>query len=158
MDSSFFTPYFIWFFIGFVFVVLELAVPGFILFFFGIGAWLTAFLLVFVDFSVQWQLAIFIVSSLVSLLGLRRFALNIFQGFSQQKDASAVFEDSGQLVEVVEDILLDKPGQIKYRGSFWKAVSSVALKKGEMAILSEKADKSGIAYVVLPVKKKEEEE
>ena len=28
------TPYFVWFLIGFAFVVLELAVPGFILFFF----------------------------------------------------------------------------------------------------------------------------
>ncbi len=157
MDLSFFTSYFIWFLIGFIFIVLELVAPGFILFFFGIGAWLTAFLLVFVDFSVQWQLVIFIISSLAALVGLRRFALNIFQGFFQQKDACAIFEEAGQLVEVVEDILPDKPGQVKYRGSFWKAVSSIALKKGEMAILSEKADESGIAYVVLPVKKKEEE-
>ncbi len=156
MGAFEFTPYLIWFLIGFVFVVLELAVPGFILFFFGIGAWLTAILLVFVDFSVQWQLTIFIVTSLAALLGLRRYALKIFQGFSEQKEASAIFEEAGQLVEVTEDILPDKPGQIKYRGSFWKAVSSAVLRKGEMAILSKKADESGISYVVLPVEKKEE--
>ncbi len=146
------TPYFVWFLIGFAFVVLELAVPGFILFFFGLGAWLVAILLVFLDLSLQWQVGLFIVCSLLCLAGLRRVALKTFQGQSGKKEDSGFCpEEKGQLVEVVEDISPDKPGQIKYRGSFWKAVSTSALRKGEMAVLEKKADESGIVYIVTPL-------
>ncbi len=153
MIPSFMTPYLIWFLVGFAFIVLELAVPGFILFFFGIGAWLVAILLVFLDCSLQWQIGLFIVSSLLCLIGLRRFALKTFQGRSEKKEDSGFYPiEKGQVVEVVQDILPDKPGQIKYRGSFWKAVSSFTLQKGQMAVLEEKADESGIVYIVTPLK------
>ncbi len=156
MLPSFVTPYLVWFLLGFAFIVLELAVPGFILFFFGIGAWLVAIALVFLDFSLQWQLGLFIVCSLVALATLRRVALKTFHGQSGKKEDSGFCpEEKGHVVEVVEDILPDKPGQIKYRGSFWQAVSTSVLRKGEMAVLEKKAGESGIMYIVIPFRQGE---
>ena len=39
----------IWFIVGFALFVLEFAVPGLVLFFFGLGAWITGIVLLLTD-------------------------------------------------------------------------------------------------------------
>src|SRR5688572_4914286 len=62
----------IWFAIGFVFFLLEFALPGFIVFFFAVGAWITGIVLVFSDISINSQLLIFLVSSILTILLFRK--------------------------------------------------------------------------------------
>src|SRR5688572_13114066 len=55
----------IWFIVGFIFFLLEFVVPGLILFFFAVGAWLVAILSLFIDLSINSQLLIFLATSIV---------------------------------------------------------------------------------------------
>ena len=63
----------VWVCIGFILFALEFAVPGFILFFFGIGAWVVAVICFFIDISINTQIIIFIGSSLITVLLFRNW-------------------------------------------------------------------------------------
>ena len=77
--------YLIWFLIGVGFLVSEMLSPAFILFFFGIGAWLTSLVTAFFpDLSFNQQIIIFSISSLLLLLLLRNYMKNIFYGSQNQ--------------------------------------------------------------------------
>jgi membrane protein implicated in regulation of membrane protease activity len=76
--QEFFTPAVIWFLIGLFFLLLELVIPGLIVFFFGIGAWLTSLFLVLFDPGLNVQLTIFVVTSVLGLFLLRKFLKNKF--------------------------------------------------------------------------------
>ena len=67
----------IWIIIGFVFFLLEFVFPGLILFFFALGAWIVAILGLFVDMSINEQLIIFLISSIVTILLLRKWLSKI---------------------------------------------------------------------------------
>ena len=71
--SEWLKPELIWFIAGLVMLLLEFAMPGLIIFFFGAGAILVAVICLFFDISVNAQLGIFLVSSLLLLRGLRRY-------------------------------------------------------------------------------------
>ncbi len=71
-------PELIWFLVGLVMLLFEFALPGLIIFFFGVGAWIVAGLCFFLPLSPTWQLAIFLVTSVVCLLVLRKFLKRIF--------------------------------------------------------------------------------
>ncbi len=73
-------PGLMWLTIGVTFFVLEMAVPGFALFFFGLAAWLTALGCYFFSWSINTQLAVFLVLSLVCLFGLRGIVKKVFIG------------------------------------------------------------------------------
>ena len=61
------SPILAWFLVGIAFFVFELAVPGFIIFFFGIGAWCTALAVYLSDVPLSGQLVVFLVTSLITL-------------------------------------------------------------------------------------------
>ena len=63
----------IWFIIGFILFILEFVVPGLILFFFGLGAWVVALVSLFYDLSLNEQLIIFVITSVLSILLLRKW-------------------------------------------------------------------------------------
>ena len=70
MDTlrDFLRPEIIWFLVGLVLLVMEFALPGLIIGFFGIGAWIVAAVCLITEIGLNAQLAIFIVSSVLSLL------------------------------------------------------------------------------------------
>jgi membrane protein implicated in regulation of membrane protease activity len=74
MDASngWLAPQVIWFARGFILLVIESAAPGIIIIFFGVGAWIVALVCLFFDISLNVQLLIFIVSSVVLLVTLRK--------------------------------------------------------------------------------------
>jgi hypothetical protein len=77
-----FTPPVIWLLIGLAFLLLEIAIPGLIIFFFGLGAWIVALLFVFFDPGLTVQLLVFAVSSVFLLLLLFNYeAGHIFPAF-----------------------------------------------------------------------------
>ena len=133
MLDSLSEPYMIWLYVGLAFAGLELAVPGLILIFFGLGAWVTALLIFMHPFSLAWQLGLFSAVSVISLLVLRRYVRDVFQGKSDREGGDALEdEDLGKRATVVKDTGPERPGQIKHRGSFWPAVSEKNIPAGSM--------------------------
>lgn len=70
--SIFSRPELLWFIIGLALFLLELIVPGFIIFFFGFGAWVTALVCMIKTPDINLQIIIFAMSSVLSIAVLRR--------------------------------------------------------------------------------------
>ena len=60
-------PELIWFFIGLLLLFVELVVPGLVIAFFAFGAWVVAAVYLFTPLSLNQQLALFIMASVLSL-------------------------------------------------------------------------------------------
>ena len=82
---EFLKPEVIWFVVGVVLLIMEFAVPGLIIFFFGVGAWIVALVCFLTDISLNAQLLIFISSSVLCLLCLRKWLKSIFIGHVKAK-------------------------------------------------------------------------
>ena len=145
--------YLIWFLIGVGFLVLEMLSPAFILFFFGIGAWLTSLVTAFFpDLSFNQQIIIFSISSLLLLLLLRNYMKNIFYGSQNQgndqynhqnvNDASAI---------ITKAIPKEGFGEIKFKGTFYKAKSedpNIEITIGENVTVVKKGNDTGSFYII----------
>ncbi len=92
MNTSIFSrPEIIWFIIGLVLFLLELVIPGFVIFFFGVGAWITALLCLIANPGINLQVIVFAVTSVLSLLALRKMIQKKF--FYSNSDLSEEVED-----------------------------------------------------------------
>lgn len=126
------TPSLLWFLAGIVLFLLELSVPGFVLFFFAAGAWLTSAVTLMLDLTLNSQILIFIISSVLSLLVLRRFVKKAFAGSKDAAGEDNVFAEAGMKVEVVSDIKPPAEGKVKYSGTNWRAAADVEISAGEI--------------------------
>jgi len=73
MSTSIFSrPELVWFIIGLVLFLLELVLPGFVIFFFGVGAWVTALLCLIANPGINLQAIVFGATSILSLVLLRK--------------------------------------------------------------------------------------
>jgi membrane protein implicated in regulation of membrane protease activity len=131
-------PALYWLIIGVMLFFLELAVPGFILFFFALGALVTALVAWLSPISLVWQLGLFIAASLVSLLSLR----NIIQKklIAPASDAGDEDEDvllavSGENGVVSMTIAPPAEGRIKYAGTSWRAMADEKIEEGEIVTI-----------------------
>ena len=124
------SPVLAWFLIGIFFYVVELALPGFIVFFFGIGAWCTALAVYMMDISTTVQLGVFLVTSLATLFLLRKYLQTVFIGSTQEDNASVRTGSVADTGVVTEDIIPPGKGRVKYGGSFWKAVAEEPISIG----------------------------
>ncbi len=124
------SPVLAWFLVGILFYVVELALPGFVVFFFGVGAWCTALAVYLADISTSAQLGVFLVTSLVTLFLLRKYLQTVFIGSAQQDDASVRAEPVADTGVVTEDIMPPGKGRVKYGGSFWKASAEEPIAAG----------------------------
>ena len=131
-------PALYWLVIGVMLFFLEMAVPGFILFFFGVGALVTALAAWLTPISIAWQLALFIASSLILVLGLRKLIQNTF--FSPAKRDGAVDVDvmhavAGDKGVVSMSIVPPAEGRIKYSGTSWRASADEPIEAGEIVAI-----------------------
>ena len=113
----------IWAIIGLLLVLSEFAVPQFVVFFFGLGAILNAFLVLIVPglaSRIPLQILVWAFTSGVSLAFLRRYAARWFRGdeIREMED-----RDAGRTASVLEEIRPDKPGRVTYHGTSWRAIS-----------------------------------
>lgn len=74
-------PILIWFLVGLFMFLLESMMPGLIIFFFGVGAWIVVGVSLMVKISLNAQLGIFILASVISLVCFRRLLTKAFRGF-----------------------------------------------------------------------------
>lgn len=117
-------PWFVWSLIGVGCIGLEMLLPGFVIFFFGLGGLATALLCLipFVSGLLYMQVIIFIVFSTVSLVVLRRRFSRIFGGTIFDSHKGNPDEDGvGKIAEVIEDVGVSKSGRIRFQGTSWKA-------------------------------------
>jgi len=125
-------PAVIWFLIGLVLILLEFALPGLIIIFFGIGAWATALLAALFGIGLNTQIAVFIVTSFVALIFLRKHLQNRF--FKSQSMEEDTLEDEfiGQKAKVIAEIKKGKEGKVDFKGTNWSAVSDFNCREGQI--------------------------
>lgn len=119
-----------WFLLGLVLMLSELVLPGFVIMFFGIGAWITA-LCIFFGVADQFnvQLVIFLASSVLSLVFFRKHGKRYFTGKVSAK-LDDIDDVKGARAVVVEDISLQRPGKVEFHGTNWNATAEQEIAKG----------------------------
>jgi membrane protein implicated in regulation of membrane protease activity len=139
MSTSIFSkPELVWFIIGLVLFLLELVLPGFVIFFFGVGAWITAFLCLVANPGINLQVIVFAVTSVFSLLLLRKMIQNRF--FFSKEELSKEVEDefSGKEAVALSDFGPGKNGKVEFKGTTWNAESESVITEGQRVIIKEK--------------------
>lgn len=135
-----FSPVLLWFLAGIVFFVLELALPGLVVFFFGLGAWCAALVVYLLPMPLAHQLLVFLGASLLALLLLRSTLKKIFSGRKLEVDAMAGALPPDAAGEVIEAIEPPAAGLIKYGGSFWQATADQPFAKGTIVRVLQKTN------------------
>lgn len=139
MSTSILTrPELVWFIIGLVLFLLELVLPGFVIFFFGVGAWITALLCLIAEPGINLQAIVFATTSVLSLVLLRRMIQRRF--FYSKEELSKEVEDefTGREAVAIEDIIPGKNGKVEFKGTSWKAESESEISKGQTVIIKNK--------------------
>ena len=151
--KTIFNPTLLWFFLGLILAFLEFAVPGVILIFFAVGAWIVAVTtyLGLTD-SLESQLLLFAIASILLLVLLRKWIKGKFYGHvSDVQDLDKDLDEfTGKSVVVLKDVIPGKmEGVVEFKGATWSAVSEDHIKNGEVGIITD------IDGITLKIRKKE---
>ena len=134
-----FNPPLIWFLVGLGLVLLEFTIPGAILVFFGVGAWIAALTTwIGLTDSLAWQMIVFSVASVALLLMLRRRLKGQFLGHTgSTQDLDHDLEDFvGHEVSVTESIRPGQDGRIEFKGAGWEACSDQSFEPGDRVVIT----------------------
>lgn len=138
-------PAVVWFIIGFILFLFEFALPGLILFFFAIGAWVVAIVCALAGISIDFQLIIFVLVSVVSVLIFRNSLKKIF--FSQKKTNTFIEDEFiGKSAKSETAISPEHGGKVSFRGTSWQAISEDTIEPNENVTIT------GTKSIVLIVK------
>jgi len=127
-------PAVIWFLIGLGLLLLELVLPGLVILFFGIGAWVTALITSFTGMNLNWQILIFLVASLLGLVLLRKFLKNRFFNKTNKEIDDQLEEFIGRKAKAIDDFK-DGTGKVDFKGTHWTAISDNPVAKGDWVII-----------------------
>ncbi len=131
-------PELFWFFLGLLLLLLELIIPGFVIFFFGIGAWMTSLLCLLFNPGFELQILIFLITSVISLIAFRRLIQKkILYGKSDNSD---LVEDefTGREARALTDIKPGKKGKVEFKGTVWSAESDSEIFEGDIVMIERK--------------------
>jgi membrane protein implicated in regulation of membrane protease activity len=131
-------PELFWFLMGLVLFLLELVIPGFFIFFFGLGAWITALVCLIGNPGTNLQIVIFAITSILSLIALRRIIQKKF--FYSKGHLSEDVEDefTGKEALATTDFGGMKNGKVEFKGTRWNAESTSEIKEGQRVLIIEK--------------------
>src|SRR5690606_408128 len=121
------------FIIGFVFLVLEIIVPGLILFFFAVGAWVVAILTFLMDVSIIGQLIVFVASSVLTFLLLRRSLKKLL--WTSKNSCEIDDECIGKTARAQSVIRPGQNGKVEFKGTIWDAASQDIIEAGENVVI-----------------------
>lgn len=126
----------LWFVVGFAFFLLEFLVPGFILFFFGIAAWLVAILTLFTDIGLNYQLFIFLASAILSVVLFRKL---LKDKLGMYREGPTVLEDEyiGKIALAETAITPNDNGKVEFKGTSWDAKSDDYIIPGQKVEIIE---------------------
>ena len=143
--------YLIWFLIAIGFLIVEFVVPTFIMFFFAIGAIIVSILTACFELSINSQIILFALFSVISLVLLRNYMKNTFKG-NESKGEDKYFDhsiDSNKSIAIVsKTIQSNNFGEIKYKGTFYKAQSEHSIDEGKKVKVISKGDEQGSFFTV----------
>jgi inner membrane protein len=124
----------IWFIVGFLFFMLEFAIPGLVFFFFAVGSWVVSLLCLFMDLTINAQLVIFLVSSLLSILLFRKWLKKIIW---TRKHLSEIEDELIGKTAIAETFIgPESEGKVTFNGTTWNACSEDAIQKGELVTIA----------------------
>ena len=148
--KGFLKPEIIWALVGIVLLLLEFTMPGLIIAFFGAGALIVALVCLVTDVSLNIQLVIFIVSSILLLIFLRKWLKGIFTGnLGSEKGASGDLKEFvGERAVVKERITPELDGRVEFHGTSWKAQADEEIQKGTVVQIT---GQSNITLKVKPL-------
>jgi membrane protein implicated in regulation of membrane protease activity len=123
-----------WFIVGLVCIAAEVVLPGFIIVFFGVGAWVTAILNWFgLAQTLDAQLIVFVLATVLSLVLFRKKGKRYFEGkVSRRMGPGGDLEQFvNEQATVTDDIPAGGPGgKVEFHGTLWTATAPVEIKKG----------------------------
>jgi membrane protein implicated in regulation of membrane protease activity len=133
-------PELLWFIAGLAMLLLEFIVPGLIIFFFGVGAFVVALICIFFDISINLQLLIFLLSSVLLLVALRRWLSTTFMGHVgfTMNSAENLDDFTGGRATVIRGIKPGLPGRVEFRGSRWDAEADEEIPEGSAVVVTGK--------------------
>lgn len=132
--ESFYNSPVIWIVAGFIFFLLEFAVPGLILFFFAVGAWIVGILSLFFDMSINTQLIIFLAGSILTILLFRKWVKKIIWAKKNPTELEDEFIGKSGKAETI--IAPGSDGKVNFKGTSWNARSADIIEKGENVIIT----------------------
>lgn len=138
---EFLKPELIWFVVGLVLLVAEFVIPGLIVAFFAVGAWIVAGVCLATPISLNAQLGLFIASSVVLLVGARRWIKGMFGGFATDKQDANVDlnEYVGQRAIVTSQITPRLAGRVEFHGTHWTAQADEEIAAGAVVQITQKS-------------------
>jgi len=141
------STYIIWFLIGVCFLVAEFTMPIFIMFFFALGAIVVSIFTAFYNLSINSQIILFALFSIFSMLFLRSYLQSIFKGNELENNDNSIDSDIKTAI-VSKAIEPNTLGEIKYKGTFYKAQSANSIAEGINVKIINKGDRQGSFYIV----------
>ncbi len=152
MDSlNFWTqPPLLWFLIGLVLMLIEFVSAGVVILFFGVGAWIVALITLLVPVSLTGQLIIFLLTSVLMLVTLRKWLKGMLSGkLSWFRGREGEIEEFvGKRATVEAAISPHVRGKVSFHGSLWDAQSDVDIKAGSTV---EIVASDSITLIVKPI-------
>ena len=130
-------PAVIWFLIGLGLLLLELVLPGLVILFFGVGAWVTALVCAITDINLNWQIFIFLVASLLGLVMLRRYLKRRFFSKSDKETQDKLEEFIGRKARAIADFK-DGSGKVEFKGTQWSARCDEPVSEGQWVTIQSK--------------------
>jgi membrane protein implicated in regulation of membrane protease activity len=144
MDLTF-LPWLVWFLAGIAIMLAELAVPGFVIIFFGLGCWGAAVVAVFAPDAYSAQVTVFLIVSVASLMTLRKVAMRVFVGRSEGAETDDLGNvPVGARITLDQDLEAGQIGRVRFRGTMWDAISEDRIPAGSDAEITgvDKANRS----------------
>ena len=115
-----------WFIIGFVLTVLEIVVPGFVIFWFGIAGIVTGVVALLIT-NVPAQFAIFAVLSGIMVVASQRIAKRWTHGSPKQVGSERLPGSEGLVTEAIRPPAM---GMVRVLGEDWRAEADAAIEAG----------------------------
>jgi len=138
ITNIFSRPEIFWFILGLALFLLELVMPGFIIFFFGLGAWITALVCLVAHPGTNLQIIIFAISSGVLLAALRKIIQKKFLNSKNMHSDDVEDEFTGKEATAVANFGGLTKGKVEFKGTTWTAESSSEITEGQRVIIIEK--------------------
>jgi membrane protein implicated in regulation of membrane protease activity len=139
MDIDIFSrPEVFWFILGIVFFVCEIVMTGFFIFFFGIGACVTAIACLIGNPGINLQIIIFLTVSVLSLLAFRKMLRKAFFAADHEKSQNIENEFTGKDAVAITDFDDNYMGKIEFKGATWKAEANAPVKTNQIVKIINK--------------------
>jgi inner membrane protein len=138
MATIFSRPELIWFIVGLGLFLLELVIPGFFIFFFGLGAWVAAFSCLIWEPGTNLQIIIFALASLLTLIGLRKIIQKRFFYSKGTESDDVEDEFTGKEAIAKTEFGAGSTGKVEFKGTRWDAESTSNISEGQRVIVIRK--------------------